>query len=348
MTCSFLPPPAGLTYFKNNPPGVVYSNPVQGPLKDCHLITAFSSLAWVNNNFFPYLGEKTVYKYWFYDPVPDPQQYPVGTTLTTPMKVEVCVNSAIFMDGTVWCCATSKAAELWIAMYEKAFAKFCMFKITKKLSYQQLSDSSVNPDFLSLTSGSSWGGNPATVLGYLAGNYLKPCTFVVTAGNFTYNAISSTDVYSFIKALCNYPTSIGKSTTYGLVNGAKIRYPMGAWTYVNETAAKNATNATIVYNNATLSADHCYSVLGVYESNGSRYIVLRNPYGNADPGISSLGKGPWIYYEIQNQIENLALTINSTRPAPAMLDLSPSDGIFALDVKVFSQYFEGFGFIPSV
>jgi hypothetical protein len=351
MTCKFLPDTTGLTYFKNTAVGAFYANPVQAALfKDCHLITALSSLAWVNKNFFSNLGEKTaVYHYSFYDLDPDPLKYPEGTKLTASMKVEVYVNSTIFMDtvSKIWCCSSSKAGELWVPMYEKAFAKFCMFKIANKMSFNELLNSAVDPDFSMLPKGSDWGGNPAYVLGCLAGFFIQPLTFLTTDSPFVYGAIKSIDIYEFIKALCNYSTKIGTKTAAGVINGAKVRYPMGAWTYYDKDAAKKATNIDIIYDAPTIVADHCYSVLGVYESDGNRYIILRNPYGSADPALPSLGKGPVIYYDVQNKIENLALEV-SPQVTVKTLDLNTAnDGIFALDVKVFSQYFKGFGFIPS-
>jgi hypothetical protein len=354
MTCTFLPDTTGKKYFADSctvppppPAGAYYSKIMQGPLfKNCHLIAALSSLAWINNNFFPDLGETSSYLYSFCDPDPDLSRYPAGTN--TPVQVTVSVNSKIFMDNStgIWCEASSKAPETWPAMWEKAFAKFCMFKIKKNISFNNLNNAAVDPDFSTLSNGSDWGGNPVTVLKYLANNSVRNYPFLTTAGAFSYSCYSATNPYDFIKSLCDYTPMIGNRAVagIGLLNGAKVKYPMGAWTYYNETVANRATNKNIVYNSSTISADHCYSILGIYENNGSRYIVLRNSYGAADPNLTSLGPGPWIFYNRQYSIGNLT-TVTDTAPRGTSMNLSASDGIFALDATRFNDYFEGFGLI---
>lgn len=348
MTCKFLPDKTGKTFFAGSllP---VYSNIVQSPqFKNCHLIAALSSLAWVNNNFFKPAQNGTVCSFTFYDPSPnmtkgtDKGQYPVETNLTTlPVKVTVSVNTNIFMDDQtcVWCQASSKRAETWPAVWEKAFAKFCMFKIAKNIYWKDLANSAVEPDFSTLPYGSSWGGNPATCLLYLTGRGIKSYPYT-TFNSFKLN---SADIYKFIRSLCD-TNRIGTTVTgVGTYNGAKLKYPMGAWTYVDATTAKKIANVDVSYNNATLTADHCYSVLGVYENANGQYIVMRNPYGASDPSQVSIGKGPWIYYDMAYAIGNFVPEGDTGKAVT--FDFTTIDGIFALDVKVFAQYFEGFGYI---
>jgi hypothetical protein len=348
MTCKFLPDKTGKTFFAN---GLlpVYSNIVQSSnYKNCHLIAALSSLAWINNNFFSPAQNAAVCNFTFYDPNPnlvkgtDKGQYPQDTDLTTlPVKVPVSVNTNIFMDDQTgyWCQASSKLPETWPALWEKAFAKFCMFKIARNICYKDLANSAAEPDFSTLPNGSSWGGNPSTCLWYLTGRGLKPYPYT------TFNSfkLSSAEIYKFIRSLC-VTNRIGTTAAgIGTYNGAKTKYPMGAWTYQNAASAKTTANVDITYQNATITADHCYSILGIYEDNIGQYIVLRNPYGTSDPSQIAVGKGPWIYYDTQNAIGNI-FAAGKTGKAVSF-DFTTIDGIFALDVKVFSQYFEGFGYI---
>jgi hypothetical protein len=330
MTCKFLPDKTGKKYFYADASGAIYSNITQSPkYKNCHLIAALSSLAWINNKFFNPSQNTGTCTYSFWDP---------DSSAAVPVKV----NSNIFMDdGTgIWCCASSKLPETWPAMYEKAFAKFCLYKIVKVLSAPDLNNSVVDPDFSKLPKGSDWGGNPVYVLRCLIGRAMR--NFPYTTKSFN---LDSAAIYAHIKALCVTAT-MGKSSPLGIVNGAKLQYPMGAWTYIDANDAKTIAGIDIAYDNSSMVADHCYSILGIYENNGSQYIVLRNPYGlvDADTAKYASGKGPWIYFEKRYQMGNFTA---DAAGKIVQLDFSPADGIFALDVKVFTRYFKGFGHITT-
>ncbi|MFZ5468367.1 MAG: C2 family cysteine protease [Myxococcota bacterium] len=54
------------------------------------------------------------------------------------------------------------------------------------------------------------------------------------------------------------------------------RYPMTAGTYGKDEAER--------YTNTGVYANHAYSVLGVEEENGVKYVKLRNPWGQSEPG----------------------------------------------------------------
>ena len=330
MTCKFLPDNTGKKYFYTDASGAVYSNITQSPkYKNCHLIAALSSLAWINNKFFNPSQNTATCVYSFWDP---------GSSATVTVKV----NSNIFKDdGTgVWCCASSKLPETWPAMYEKAFAKFCIYKIVKNLSAPDLSNAAVDPDFSTLPKGSDWGGNPVYVLRCLIGRAMR--NFPYTTKSFN---LDSAAIYAHIKSLCVTAT-MGKSSPLGTVNGAKLQYPMGAWTYIDANDARTTAGVNIAYDNSSMVADHCYSILGIYENNGSQYVVLRNPYGlvDADTSRYASGKGPWIYFEKRYQ---MGIFTADAAGKLVQLDFSPADGIFALDVKVFTQYFKGFGHITT-
>ena len=352
MTCRFSPDATGKKYFADASGGAaVFSNPMQSPLyKNCHLITALSSLAWINNKFFSVQGNPCLYTFYDFDPYTtlrgqDKGQYPPGKDLTkVPVEVPVSVNTNIFMDNAtgIWCGATSKNPEYWPAMYEKAFGKFCMFKFPRNIIWNDLNNPAIDPDFSTLSRGSDWGGNPVTVLRYLTGRGLKPYTYTT---NKSFN-LSSDAVYKYIKSLC-VTTPMGRPSDYGTVNGAKVQYPAGAWTYIDANDAKTKANVTIAYDDSSMVGDHCYSILGIYEDGGSQYIVLRNPYGqvDADPAKYTSGKGPWIYFEKRYAIGGIVAADAAGKIVS--FPFSSMDGIFALDVKVFTQYFEGLGHIST-
>jgi hypothetical protein len=337
MTCTFMPEPKGFPYmrYQDDPKKkniAKYYCTFQGPFINCHLIASLSSLAWINDNFIKDPGSgKTVYSFTFYDPDPIP----------------VKVNSNICIDNStgIWCCSQG-CDETWVAMYEKAFAKFCMYKIKGSLSLADLQNSSVDPKYASLPNGSDWGGNPANVLKYLSDKTVKKYWYLV-ANNSSNLSVGYSSAYAMIKAFCDFNTGIGKFIVagFGKMTGIKVKVPMGAWTYKDETYALNATGVKITYDNATIVADHCYSVLGLYEDSVGKYVILRNPYGKGDPNLSSLGKGPWIFYDKQYNIGTTCPATNNTNPVGKSFDFSAADGIFALDVTTFNNYFEGVGFI---
>jgi hypothetical protein len=187
-----------------------------------------------------------------------------------------------------------------------------------------------------LPNGSNWGGNPVTVMKYLTGS--TPLFFSPMAASFSFRGIQYSSYYDFIK------NGLSEGTSIPAKNGAMTKYPAGAWTYVNETAALQKNGGVhISYSNATLVADHCYSVLGVYENSASKYIVLRNPYGGSDPSQVSLGSGTWSYNK------KVYLPWGTQKPGtvitPESRNLSDPDGIFALEQSVFRNYFEQFGFV---
>lgn len=99
--------------------------------------------------------------------------------------------------------------------------------------------------------------------------------------------------------------------------------PMVAWTYSSGTNSPDK----VVYGDANLVANHCYSIFGWAYRNGRKYIVLRNPWGQTEASVNVL-TGTWMAYD------------NSFwRPVA----LANPDGIFALEVSTFKQYFAGWG-----
>jgi hypothetical protein len=114
---------------------------------------------------------------------------------------------------------------------------------------------------------------------------------------------------------------------WDLVRGNSLSYrtfnPMTAWTY----ASGDATEKKIVYGDANIVASHCYSVLGWAYHRGVKYIILRNPWGNTEAGVSTLNATVSLY------------DISWWRP----INLTTVDGTFALEANAFKTYFAGLG-----
>lgn len=94
-------------------------------------------------------------------------------------------------------------------------------------------------------------------------------------------------------------------------SGGRATEPMTAWTY-------GSGSATVSYDGSGIVANHAYSILGTETAGADRYVVLRNPWGFHEGALNTLG-GTW---------QGMSL---------------PSDGVFALRMDTFAQYYQGFG-----
>ena len=105
--------------------------------------------------------------------------------------------------------------------------------------------------------------------------------------------------------------------------GGRTFNPMTAWTY----ASGDASEKKIVYGDANIVASHCYTVLGWDYRDGRKYIVLRNPWGNTEASVATLG-GTTVLYDI-----------SWWRP----IALADDDGTFAIEAWAFKTYYAGLG-----
>ena len=112
------------------------------------------------------------------------------------------------------------------------------------------------------------------------------------------------------------------STITSHCNGSRANTPMTAWTWGSSDDSPDKVD----YNGAGLVANHAYSVLGTWETNNRQYVVLRNPWGYHE-GTLNTHAGPWGTAEDWG---TASLTL-------------PGDGVFALEIHTFGEYFMGFG-----
>jgi hypothetical protein len=99
--------------------------------------------------------------------------------------------------------------------------------------------------------------------------------------------------------------------------------PMTAWTY----SSGDASDQKIVYADANIVASHCYTILGWEYRNGTKYIILRNPWGNTEASVQTLN-GTVVLHDV-----------SWWRP----IDLTAVDGVFAIEASGFKKYFAGLG-----
>ncbi len=132
------------------------------------------------------------------------------------------------------------------------------------------------------------------------------------------------------KASYNWTTSHSADDLWHMVRqhsaGNKTVHPMVASTYNSNRDAPGPVD----YGAARLVACHVYTVLGwVYDSRtGSKYIVLRNPWGYRVP-TSNVLTGRWSSWD-ETYGRSQALGTN---------------GVFALESNTFKQYFEDLSYV---
>jgi Calpain family cysteine protease len=233
-----------------------FTDPVQGILPDCYLIAALSSLAFLN--LIP--GKQPPYSYTFY--------YPPAVEGGTPTvdNIPVPVTNNVPLDGGTYRYSTSRdTGEIWIAMYEKAFARWIN---------RRAGTDNDTPDYTKICS-----GDPVVALINLSG--LKSFRFLTK--NF---AADGTTIYDKINTVC-------KTVAFGGVYYRITDRSMVAYTYDPRIEPQ-----PITYSDATIVGNHSYTVLGVHTIGAEKYIVMRNPWGQLDPNptnlpAGALATGPW-------------------------------------------------------
>lgn len=288
--------PAGSNYTKTSR---AYNDLVQGDLPDCYFIAALSSIAFVavtipNPNLIPDKPNQP-YTYTFYN---SPTQA-ASVTVTNLLPLDANSNYHYSKSYTL--------GEIWPAMYEKAFAKWKGSVTDDKPDYSIICQ---GDPLLALMNLTGW-----KFTTFIPGPGADPATSTATRYS-TQDFTTGTQIFDKIK---NYACKF-LGPVYRVA-----KFPMVAYTY--PTAPPGIT-----YSNATIVANHSYSVLGVHTLGADTYIVMRNPWGQKGAGYGSgdpvfpgaLASGAWWN----------------------VVDLADvNDAIFALKTDVFRNYFKGFGWV---
>ena len=312
VSCASNPCPAienwtAVTGGSYTPDAVAYDDLVQGCLPDCYFISALSALAWASGTKTTFRNQliASPYKYTFYLPQTDA----AGSILLDKVPVAdaaVSVNDKIPVlkpEQRIYS-RSNTAAETWPSIIEKAYASW---RYCRKYG-KNPADTTIQPEYIHICQ-----GNPLTALMHLTG---KTPTYSYTnglTGNLIYSMIGTQMMISPEKYVVVLQT----------------KYPAVAWTH-NPADATDVIPKDVVYRDDVISANHSYTVMGVYVSNAKKYIVLRNPWGqkSGDPigGIlpdTAFAKGLWLGKKLED----------------------PADGVFALDADLFQKYFAGFGWV---
>jgi hypothetical protein len=327
---------SALQFYSSNFTGIISAtnpslpNPVQGQtFANCPFVSALASIAWVNRKFIrnnisgPDGNGDYTFTFW---------DYGVNNTITLPnttpgTPTPVTVGPSALLDSSNQCCNASGfygqgsayINEIWPALYERAYAKFCMYENglalqatpTAPMSETNLTNTACDPalgDVVALSHnsvGNYWGGNGAYALMYLTG---LPCVNLSTqtsnfpttmyggvAGNVGSTANSALQSsQAGIDSANGSPDTVmcslyeyikaGLCNEYGILYGVnKTRYPCVATTYASASLSPiyNSNPNAVNYGNTTIIPNHNYPVLGVFDApNGLHYFILRTTFGS--------------------------------------------------------------------
>lgn len=282
---------AGSTYTDTVLKTRAYNDPVQGSLPDCYIIAALSSIAFAAPNL---IQEKTgtSYTYDFYKP-------PSNAPTKDPQRITVTNKLPLDSTNTYRYSKSFTAGEIWIAMYEKAFASWKGSKTD-------------TPDYSLICT-----GDPMLALMSISG-----WKYDTTSKYSTLN-MTGIQIYDKINSQCKTSALVYRTT----------KWPMVAYTYDPRI---ESPPVGVTYTDATIVANHAYSVLGVHAIGTVKYIVMRNPWGQKGAGPGSGDPDP-------SSLPSGALASGAWFGVQKLED--PNDAVFALKSDVFQKYFKGFGWV---
>jgi len=288
-------------------------------------MAALCSYAWCNYPNFPIsalvkvLAETYEIKFW--DPNLTPPAW-VPIKISNELLLEESDKSPVFARPTA-----APNYEVWPAIYEKAYAKFIKLPDSpKEFRGKEANRPYPRPDISAFPL-----GNPLVSLVHLTGlKYTLNSTYFNTKPFYSDRPGSSfTTIYN----------ATNKNTVNGIEHGI-TKYPMVAWTYLNETEANKDYSGNpfqVRYSNEIIVGNHAYSILGIVKTTSNNYVVLRNPYGKlwgADPGDPVIS--PYLYTGTWSP-PGFSKSLTTSDPY--------NDGIFALDPARFERYFTAFGWV---
>jgi hypothetical protein len=318
------PFPGSWTYFNTATNIPDFTQPVQGSsFPNCSFVSALIALTWVNKDYIiDKMGPNAFANgYTFYDN---------GTAVTVKINNKLLVTS-----GSNRCGAVSKNYnEIWPCLIEKAYAKFCQYKMDKTTyDTSWLQNAANNPNLMSSLTREQWGGNPTTALSYLTG-----CAQVYNKVNLA--AIPNCTTRPATRPLYDY-IKICICTNDAAINVWRSVKPAAAWTF---SSGAQFTGACGIF------ANHCYALLGIVENGGVQYIVLRDTFG-VDPaaGCNIIpDAAPWTYMDAEYPIcarYAVPMAPHASNEWKTRNFTAKDDAIFGLTVADFKKYFEWFGYV---
>ncbi len=341
-----------------------FLDPVQGPIPDCYLLASLSSIAW-----FGALNYKII--------LSDSAEYDVGlldldkglveisgkkTSGKVPTDFSLVFNPSTPHDEQPVGAKTRSLEVSWVPYYEKAYCRYLEYieKITP-------SPNGDNPEICRIPCGDA--SQTLRALMKKSSNFLD--LYSMQGKPLGSPERDPVNVWAELREFCEtFHPAI--SPAPGTPNAWKTVYPVVAWTNTtgdpditglsDESAAPRGSGVN--YLDEILCAAHAYSLLGlhrsVYNEVTENYVILRNPwvecwgfdYNNANPLYHLSGRrnpdgtnpgAKLIFGSIKNR-ENkpyeIPLFYQETIQGQQVT--RPRDGIFALKLEDFANWFAGF------
>lgn len=316
----------------------VIIDPIQKNITDCFLLASLGSCAWNTSvtgipvkpaNFAPSF---TVPFFWYDKNI----LLNPNTVFTTTPKT---VSNTLPLDttGRPIYAQPTLSNEIWVAIYEKAFAVFAGCPV----------DANGNPDISKLPEYLK----PNSALGVLVNLTKRKFSFStatlpqtaflnVNTPPTPFNGQRCSDYFDIIYTVCN-PNANNSSS-------GKTKWPMVAWTYDSDDLSPWKGRGLRYHNVITetnkdrmLVAQHTYSILGYYKSGADKYIVLRDPLG-------TLGTTPQTDSFIKTYLPPASPVWDPVQDHTKFTPRSLSTyqgGVFGLRVDAFTGSFAGFGWV---
>jgi len=304
--------------------GFEFNDPVQGCLADCWLIAAISSVAWAASNnaqFTNYLAKPLKVL-----PINNSSRRPISTFTSqafwldqtgNPYYARLNANKIINKDVNY---------EIWPCHYEKAYALFYNLNSTYPFTTND------TPTYSVLSFGSAY--KALTEITGIPFTWINTVDYLGT----TADQDNITGMINLIRTNACDGTDLVNKTLLPTIR------PTVADTYLTAESPKyvplvannkaNYVPLTVAYNCAGISANHTYSILGLYKDGEDTYVVLRNPWGFAGDSAS-------FNSDLQ---KNLATSLTSL-PSPGNVTNTGAEGIFGLKVLTFMRYFQKLGWV---
>jgi hypothetical protein len=312
--------------------GLEFNDPVQGCVADCWFISALSSVALAETTANPAIKKIARTLPVYVCPPPNPS-WATKKSISTSMAFYTNQEGTRPFYGHL---NPNKLRpefyESWVSFYEKCFA-----------SYYQQNRTPTNGAFLTIDKPIYSSLNYKDAFGALAditGRIVTTELAGATKDYFGVNGAPDNDagiIEKIRKNACGAPLD---------PNGVflPVKKPAVAHTYFSVTevpalAQRPQYGAAVAYNCAGLPANHAFSILGLYQKNDIKYVILRNPWGHSGNTGSFSG-------ELQG---SLATSLNSLVWTTKINIANPGiEGIFGLSSITFMRYFAEFGCTDAI
>jgi len=355
-----------------------FDDPVQGPIPDCYLLAALSSIAWFAFNY-PPKGQDIISPE-IIDPVGFSTYinnkitvYSVSGKKVNPMGLPVYTNYLLpkKQNGLFTGAKTKTGNASWLPYYEKAFLRYL-----EEIGQLTPAGDPNLPDICRIPC-----GDPGETLRSIMGVIPRRLTRYIMNSKIPGYISNNPDV-----VWIRLNNAVAERVNSPPANKSRrTQYPAVARTYCSsgpdithdpdpDPCAAEAPG--VIYDNELIVASHSYSLLGIVQDNSNpvnRYVILRNPYGE-NPGFEygmQYNADGTLKYHLAGDVGTTPIAPTGERAIdyrlsfPSITDngnvysfapwvevvtplrtvVMPNDGKFAIRIDDFVRYFQEFDYV---